>query len=272
MAGYPVRSRYETAPADGNEWTGARSFSGHSLHFISQVSKNPYQAVISVILRTLSSFDEDRVIPAYGFGDMQTQDRDVFPLNPTGAPCHGFEEVLHFYSLQAQQRRLSGPTSFAPLISRAVQIVRERRTYHILVIIADGQVEDGGATVAAIVQASEYPLSIVMVGVGDGPWDLMRAFDDELPQRAFDNFQFVPFTAHMTEPAFALAALQEIPQQYSAICKLGLLERLRKSARVPSSSPEVMPHHAYPHGMPFGGSGVGAYSQAYAPSAPPPPM
>ncbi|KAF2292286.1 hypothetical protein GH714_018457 [Hevea brasiliensis] len=75
---------------------------------------------------------------------------------------------------------------------------------------------------------SKLPLSIVLVGVGDGPWDTMREFDDNIPAREFDNFQFVNFTEIMSkhvdssqkETEFALAALMEIPSQYKATIEL----------------------------------------------------
>jgi hypothetical protein len=49
--------------------------------------------------------------------------------------------------------------------------------------------EDPDPTLEALVEASNYPISIVMIGVGDGPWGLMEDCDDLLPSRKFDNFQ-----------------------------------------------------------------------------------
>ncbi|EDQ85483.1 uncharacterized protein MONBRDRAFT_38840 [Monosiga brevicollis MX1] len=206
---------------------GAGTFHGLSLHHMDQRRENPYQTAIRVLGSTLASFDDDNLIPAYGFGDITTRDLSCFSFFPDRA-CEGFGEVLTRYSELVHSVRLSGPTNFAPIIGEAIRIVKQTRGFHILVIIADGQVISKRQTIDAIVEASNYPLSILLVGVGDGPWDDMQRFDDELPERRFDNFQFVNFHKVMTQSrhpdvAFALAALMEIPQQFQAIRDLELI-------------------------------------------------
>ncbi|XP_076960227.1 E3 ubiquitin-protein ligase RGLG2-like [Bidens hawaiensis] len=226
-----------------NEWTGMKSFNKRSLHSIG-VLQNPYEQAISIIGKTLAAFDEDNLIPCFGFGDASTHDEGVFFFYPDSHPCQGFEDVLRRYREIVPQLKLSGPTSFAPIIETAVSIVEESGgQYHVLLIIADGQVtrsvdtETGQLssqernTINAIVKASNHPLSIILVGVGDGPWDMMKEFDDNIPSRAFDNLQFVNFTEIMSkitnpfkkETEFAVNALMEIPSQYQATLQLGLL-------------------------------------------------
>ncbi|XP_041479705.1 E3 ubiquitin-protein ligase RGLG3-like isoform X2 [Lytechinus variegatus] len=211
-----------------NLHTGMQTYGGRSLHSIQPGELNPYQQVISIMGRTLAPFDDDGLIPVFGFGDLSTQDKSVFPFRQDGI-CHGFQDVLDCYTRIAANIQMSGPTNFAPVIRQAINIVKKTQAYHILIIVADGQVNSERQTREAIVEASNYPLSIIMVGVGDGPWDMMKEFDDRLPRRKFDNFQFVDFFRVIAgrenpEAAFALNALMEIPDQYKLIRKLGLLD------------------------------------------------
>lgn len=115
-----------------NEWTGRESFNGMSLHHISEVL-NPYEHAISIVGRTLSAFDEDNLIPCFGFGDgmvcfiyihihiqilevhkktfdvaVSTHDQDVFSFYPDNRPCNGFEEALSRYREIVVNVRLAG--------------------------------------------------------------------------------------------------------------------------------------------------------------------
>ncbi|CAI0428169.1 unnamed protein product [Linum tenue] len=198
-----------------NEWSGRYSFHRKSLHAVGSVT-NPYEQAISIIGRTLSPFDEDNLIPCFGFGDVSTRDEYVFSFYPDHRPCRGFEEALARYREIIPHLQLSGS-----LVTRNPGIPRGSCS------------PQEQATLNSIVAASYYPLSIVLVGVGDGPWDAMKQFDDNIPHRAFDNFQFVNFTKIMSEKKdtskkeadFALAALMEIPLQYRATQSLDVSGR-----------------------------------------------
>ncbi|KAL1233010.1 Copine family protein [Trichinella spiralis] len=106
-----------------NAHQGERTFHGRSLHAIQPGILNPYQQVIRVLGETMACFDQNGIIPAFGFGDAKTSD----------------EEVLTAYNARTPTIELGGPTNFVPLIKKAIDICSSRKAYHILVIVADGQ-------------------------------------------------------------------------------------------------------------------------------------
>ena len=151
-------------------WTGEKCFGGRCLHDISpDDGLNPYQQAIAIIGRTLARYDEDGLIPAYGFGDSSSGGTRVFSFMAGDLPCAGLGHALTRYEEIVPNVNLMGPTSFAPIIRQALRVVRgNRRQFTILLIVADGQVDDVAVSTQAIVDASAEPLSIICVGVGDG--------------------------------------------------------------------------------------------------------
>jgi hypothetical protein len=78
------------------------------------------------------------------------------------------EEIVHVES--CTRIKLQGGTSFAPAIRKAVELVKEKREFTLCLIIADGCVSPNCLldSEQAVLEASEYPISIVTIGVGDG--------------------------------------------------------------------------------------------------------
>ena len=219
----------------GIDYTGSNASSGmktygKNLHSNDESNPNPYIRVMDILGRTMEKFDDDRLIPVFGFGDAKTTDRSVFNINKSGQPCHGIQEALTTYKEVTKTLTLSGPTSFVPLVKEAISIVKKTKQYHILVIICDGQVTDVDANRKIIEEASEYPLSIICVGVGDGPFGIMEKFDDVIKKSKFDNFNFVNYyktCEHFVENpdiSFDCVAMHEIPEQYAIIKQLGYLD------------------------------------------------
>ncbi|KAF6026382.1 hypothetical protein EB796_015309 [Bugula neritina] len=200
--------------------------------FINQWLKNiqPVPESSADCWEDLVILSSDHVIHCYGFGDMETKDHSVFSLQDKTTHCTDYKEIIDTYTQTAKHIQLSGPTNFAPMIKKGIEYCEKTGKYHVLIMIVDGQVSSKSEeqTVEAIVRASDYPLSIIVIGIGDGPFGTMFEYDDGLPKRKFDNLQFVNFHRTVTkskhEAAFALHALMELPDQYKAIQQLGYLQ------------------------------------------------
>ncbi|KAL5702530.1 RING-type E3 ubiquitin transferase [Ranunculus cassubicifolius] len=221
-------------------------------------TQNSYEKVITTIEKAVAPFDNDNSIPCFGFGDDTTRDQEVFSFHRDRS-CHGFEEVLSSYRRIVPNLRLSGRTSFGPIVEAAIDTVeRSQGQYHVLVIIAERPVSRGNTsfgelspqerhTINAIVTASSYPLSIILIGVGDGPWEGMQNFSDKIRSRGFDNFMFVNFTDIMSgnisenekEAEFSFALIAEISIRYKASKDLNLHGNVTTKAK--SKVPRPLP-------------------------------
>lgn len=218
-----------------NIYSGKKSFGKRNLHDISKIRLNFYEQVFSIMGNVVKQLSSDGKFPVYLFGDAKTKDKSVRPLyvdSDGGHLCKSVDHALKVYRKTIPTVDLSGPTSFKPIIQKAIELAEKDRKFHLLIIIGDGAVTDMEATVKAIQEASDHAIAILMVGVGDGdvklypknPWEGMKKLDSELPDRKFDNFSFVHFRKDMKPEEFAELALEELPEAYEYCKSNGLID------------------------------------------------
>lgn len=206
-----------------------------SLHSIGNGQYNQYETCIFNVGSIVCPYDTDQLFPVYGFGGkINGQVSHCFPLtfNPSNPNVQGLQGIIDVYKHSLQQVQLSGPTLFAPIIQNATQVARisfqESHTYTILMILTDGIINDMRETTDAIVDATDAPLSIIIVGIGDANFDAMDELDaDDVPLRSSrgkvmsrDIVQFVPFRKFLQNRGFGLAeeVLAEVPRQVDEFC------------------------------------------------------
>lgn len=79
---------------------------------------------------------------------------------------------MEMYRSSLLQVELSGPTYFAPIIEKALATAHQSKmqgssVYQVLLIITDGEIHDMDKTIDLLISASELPLSVIIVGVGN---------------------------------------------------------------------------------------------------------
>jgi len=51
--------------------------------------------------------------------------------------------------------------------------------YHVMIILTDGEIHDFNDTVNMIIELSKYPVSIIVIGVGNDDFTKMRELDGD---------------------------------------------------------------------------------------------
>ncbi|KAJ6234835.1 copine [Anaeramoeba flamelloides] len=204
-----------------------------SLHYFDSYTVNDYQNAITTCGSILANYDQDQMFPTFGFGaKINGKVSHCFPLNGnTNNPqVQGVRGILQAYNnvFNWPSFSLWGPTNFAPIINSVAGIVRNslknsnEQKYFVLLFITDGEISDMSLTKKAIVEASNLPISIVIVGVGPANFDKMEELDgDDVrvsyqgKKAARDIVQFVAFRDFKTQGPETLAreTLAEIPEQ-----------------------------------------------------------
>ena len=110
----------------------------------------------------------------------------MFPLNfnPANPFVSRVGGIVSAYASAIGQVQLYGPTNFSPVIRETAAMARSsvdqsRNDYFVLLIITDGVITDMEQTKKAIVQNSNLPFSIIIVGVGGADFDSMEELDSD---------------------------------------------------------------------------------------------
>ena len=225
----------------GIDFTGSN---GHykdapSYHYL-DAGMNNYEKAIRSCGDIVAHYDNDKLFPVFGFGfcfiDSNLNNFDGkytdfnYPINcnVNDPNIKLIDGVLREYRNFITKIHLSGPTYFSPMINDLNYEVKKEieegkiMNYHILMILTDGQIDDMDDTKNALVEASFLPISVIIIGIGDGDFGNMDILDaDENPlfdkngrKADRDLVKFVPFNNFKNNPQkLAEEVLEEIPRQ-----------------------------------------------------------
>jgi hypothetical protein len=146
---------------------------------------------------------------------------------------NGLEEIISTYRTAVLTCKQDGPTYFTPLLRQVLDNIKAEQggdqVYYILMILTDGLINDMDSTCDILVEAAYYPLSVIIIGIGNADFGNMIILDgDDVPLTNFkgektkrDLVQFVAFKQFEgNSTKLAEEVLQEVPRQVEEFYQL----------------------------------------------------
>ncbi|KAJ9464977.1 Protein BONZAI 3 [Diplonema papillatum] len=198
---------------------------------------NEYVKALKAVVKVLGEYDKDQAFPFYGYGarertSMDPAASDIFPVtfDPHRVEVHGIEGIVDAYWKCLDRIEMAEPTRFKNCMDKAYHMASgKKESYQIVLFVTDGQISDLQAMVDVVVECATEPISVIIIGVGDGPFADMEYLDGDdrplvssdgkMPNR--DLVGFVPFREFQDDPEqLARETLKEIPKQFTKWAKL----------------------------------------------------
>ena len=230
-----IRGGMQINLAVGIDFTGSNGNPSDttSLHYSGSSNYNSYEIAIHSCGNIVAYYDFDQMFPVFGFGGKFGSTNEVshcYPINMNfnDPNIQSIDGILQTYRNILNQTKLYGPTYFHYIIDHVVSLVKEdviaenKMNYTILMILTDGIIDDMDDTINSLVEASFYPISVIIIGIGDADFTNMNALDaDDEPlvdkngrKADRDLVQFVPFKKFSYNgELLANEVLEEIPKQ-----------------------------------------------------------
>lgn len=190
-----------------------------SLHSISKDpnQQDDYQQCIMSVGSVLEKYVKDQKFPVFGFGaKVNKKASQCFPLtfNPESPEVNGLQGIIHAYIQAANKVTSISSTRFACVIKEAIEIALKKfstsHTYSILFILTERLIDDMQQTINQIVMASDAPLSIIIVGVGNANFSNMNKLNaNEHPLKASNGKSMKRNVVHFV----TLSKIQNCPSQ-----------------------------------------------------------
>jgi hypothetical protein len=238
-----------------NEWTGEHTFHNKNLHDLVN-GTNRYLSTLES-LRNVLKADGDGQVAMYTYGTSSSWDCSGH-VQYHG--CFTSVDMMKAWYLDYSQRpevraQMQGPTTLKYVLDEAQRVTKITNRFHIALVLTDGDPDKQYKfqDVGEVYDASNDPISVVTIGIGDGKYNaekkvpefpFYQALDDNktdemnlTPEEVnkihtdynkpkFDNFQFVNLEADVLKGAemntemqerLFVHAFAEVPQQYTMI-------------------------------------------------------
>ena len=180
--------------------------------------------------KILSIYNKEDKYDVYGFGaDINKEFQECFNINRNDNPSIvGIENIISEYKKTVYNVEFSGGTYFAPIINTINNKLKDNKdknlNYQILLIISDGWIDDIDNTIDSIIESSKFPVSIIIIGIGDSVTNDMKKLNGESGKLVSSNgevlnkdiVQYVHFNDYASDiQKLTEVVLKYIPDQIS---------------------------------------------------------